>query len=270
MMYKSVIFIFLNLFVCYSNTHTTQMPSKSDDSNPFMELAASILQETMSNQNSGGGNSGNGLAGVASLIGSLMQPDGSSKSNNAGFGAAQIISGISSLMANSGSGTGGGSGGGIDPSIVSNIIEMFTSGGDSNDIDTPGDKRQKRSTNGQEGIGLETILNVASAFMGNSNNVDGQTSGNGASEGLMSLLPMIVQAVNSFSGPEGDKIHAKHKEHAWVLPPFLEKIHVIWDHFANSELAEALWQKSGVNLIFKVYYITNSSNKLNCIYCIQI
>lgn len=220
------------------------MPSKSDDSNPFLDLAASFLQESMSNQNNGG--SGGGLASVAQIIGSLMQPDGSSKSNN---GAAQILSSIGSLMANAGAG--GNSGGGFDPSIITNVIEMFTAGGDTNDIESGDGKRSKRSSGGQEGIGLETILNIASAFMGNANSVDSQSNGNNA-EGLMSLLPMVVQAVNSFSGPEGEKIQAKHKEHAWVLPPLLERIHVIWDHFSNSELAEALWQKSGINTIFKV------------------
>lgn len=218
------------------------MPSKSDDSNPLLDLVASFLQESMSNQNNGG--SGNGLAGVAQIIGSLMQPDGSGKSNNAG---AQILSTIGSLISANSNANGGN---GFDPSIISNVIEMFASGGDSNELDSGDRKRSKRSNSGQEGIGLETILNIASAFMGNANNVDSQSNGN--NEGLMSLLPMIVQAVNSFSGPEGEKIQAKHKEHAWVLPPFLERIHVIWDHFSNSELAEALWQKSGINTIFKV------------------
>lgn len=247
MMYKTVIFLFLNLFVCYSNSHTTQMPSKSDDSNPFLDMAASFIQETMSNQNNGG--SGGGMAGVAQIIGSLMQPDGSSKGNN----AAQILSGIVGLMASAKTNGGGGGSGGFDPSIISNVIEMFTAGGDSNDVDSNDHSRSKRS-GGQDGIGLEAILSIASAFMGNANNVDSQSGGNNG-EGLMSLLPMIVQAVNSFSGPEGEKIQAKHKEHAWVLPPFLERVHVIWDHFSNSELAEALWQKSGINTIFKVKYI---------------
>lgn len=258
MMCKCVTFILVSLVVCFVNGHSTQRPSRErdDDSNPFLDIAASFLQDTLSNQN-GGGRAGNGVGGIASLmplIGSLMQPDGASKSNNGGLGAAQIISSISSLMANANGGRDGGGGGGLDPSIIGNIIEMFTAGAgnsdDSNDLEQP---RRKRSNDGggQEGFGLEAIMNIASAFLGNANEADSPT-GPAANEGLMSLLPMVLQAINSFAGPEGDRIHAKHRDHAWVLPPFLEKIHVIWDHFSNSELADALWQKSGVNLIFKV------------------
>ncbi len=222
--------------------HSTQRPSNDDDSNPFLDMATTFLQETIANQNGG-----NGLGGIASLIGNMMQPDGAGKSDGGGIGAAQIISGIGSLMANSG-GSGGG-GGGFDPSIITNVLEMFA-GTDSN---TDANGRQKRSNDAQNGgIGIDTIINIASAFI-NTNKEQGRGNNEGQ-DGLMSLLPMVVQAYNSFTGPEGDEVHAKHKEHAWVLPPFLEKIHVIWDHFSNSELAEALWKKSGVHSIFKVNY----------------
>jgi len=70
--------------------------------------------------------------------------------------------------------------------------------------------------------------------------------------GFMNLLPLIMQAVSSFAGPEGQSTQERHKSHAWVLPPFLEHLHVLWDHFSNSELADALYEKSGVNKIMKV------------------
>lgn len=261
---KFIALIVLNLCVIYANSHTAQKTnSKSnDDSNPFLDIATSFLQETFANQQNGrGGGNGlgaNGIAGIAQLIGSLVQQDGS-KSNNGGngggLGAAQILTGLSQLM-NANSGGGGGSGsGGFDPSIIGNVIEMFTSGGgggNDDDNDVPQMKRRKRANNSAQdgGIGIDTILNIASAFMGNTNNVD--NSADKSSEGLMSLLPMAIQAINSFSGPEGEKTQAKHKDHQWVLPPFLERIHVLWDHFSNSELAEALWEKSGINQIFKV------------------
>lgn len=223
--------------------HSTQRPSSDDDSNPFLDMATSFLQETIANQNGG-----NGLGGIASLIGNMMQPDGTGKSDGGGIGAAQIISGIGSLMANGGQGAGGG---GFDPSIITNVLEMFTNSDSSN---TDANGRQKRSNDAQNGgIGLDTIINIASAFI-NTNKEQGRGNSNEAQDGLMSLLPMVVQAYNSFTGPEGEEVHAKHKEHAWVLPPFLEKIHVIWDHFSNSELAEALWKKSGVHSIFKVSF----------------
>lgn len=264
-----VTFIVLNLCVIYANSHTAQKTNSktTDDSNPFLDIATSFLQETFANQQNGrGGGNGigtNGIAGIAQLIGSLVQQDGS-KSNNGGggggggvggLGAAQILTGISQLI-NANSGNQNGGAGGFDPSIIGSVIEMFTAGVDSSgsedDNELPQAKRRKRSNNSAQdsGIGIDTILNIASAFMGSSNDVD--SSADKSNEGLMSLLPMAIQAINSFSGPEGEKTQAKHKDHQWVLPPFLERIHVLWDHFSNSELAEALWEKSGINQIFKV------------------
>lgn len=256
---KHVTFVILNLCVIYANSHTAQKSKQADDSNPFLDIATTFLQETFANQQGGrsGGSGNNGIAGIAQLIGSLVQQDGS-KSNNGGLGAAQILTGISQLInANSGNnGVGGGSGAGFDPSIIGNVIEMFTSGPDNSDDDDDQlqTKRRKRSNSAQDsGIGIDTLLNIASAFMGNANNVDSHTDK--SNEGLISLLPMAIQAINSFSGADGEKVQAKHKDHQWVLPPFLERIHVMWDHFSNSELAEALWEKSGINQIFKVRFI---------------
>lgn len=255
MNYKNVIFVILNCSAIYANAHTAQKSAnnRADDSNPFLDIAMTFLQETLANQNSGrrGDSSGNGFAGIAQLIGSLVQQDGSPKSNG-GIGAAQILSGISQLInANSGR-NGGNSNSGFDPSIIGNVIEMFASNAGGDEDEQPNVKRRRRSNSASQddGIGLETVLNIASSFMANSNNVDGQASN--SNEGLMSLLPMAIQAINSFVGPDGEKVHAKHKDHQWILPPFLERIHVMWDHFSNSELAEALWEKSGVNTIFKV------------------
>lgn len=246
----TVILIFGCTFI---SGHSTQRPGRDDEPSPFLELASSFLQETLTNQNGGGGGAA-ALGGIASVIGNLMQTDEQGKSN----GAGQIISGIASFIAaNANNGKSNGGGGGFDPSIITNVIEMFSNNGANSDS-----TRQKRNNGQQEGLGLDTIINIASMFLNNNNN-DNQQQGsrsardaptNNIGEGLMSLLPMVMQTINSFSGPEGDKVHARHKDHEWILPPFLEKIHVMWDHFSNSELAEVLWQKSGANKIFKVEF----------------
>lgn len=74
----------LNFCVILASSHTAQKSNnnKVDDSNPFLDIATSFLQETFANQQNGrsGGNSGNGIAGIAHLIGSLVQQD-SGKSN---------------------------------------------------------------------------------------------------------------------------------------------------------------------------------------------
>lgn len=264
---KYIVFVLIiSIIACMSNGHSTQRPSRDrqdDDSNPFMDMAATFLRDALANDNNGVGAGGgaraaNDIGGIASLIGNLMQADGAKSNNGAGgLGAAQIISSIGSILANSnnhGRKSDSAGIGGLDPSIIGNVIEMFASAGGGSDSNSELSGRRKRSNeNGQNGFGLDSIINIASAFLSNSNEADSPSSTtNGANDGLMSLLPMVVQTVNSFIGPEGDRIHAKHKDHAWVLPPFLEKIHVMWDHFTNSELADALWQKSGINIIFKV------------------
>lgn len=44
---------------------------RTDDDNPFMDLASSFLQ----NMGDGGGNNLNGLAAIGNIVGSLMQGD---------------------------------------------------------------------------------------------------------------------------------------------------------------------------------------------------
>ncbi|KAH8247824.1 hypothetical protein KR038_010476 [Drosophila bunnanda] len=237
--------------------------ASEDESNPLLDMASMFFQEALSNQNGGnngaggGGGAGAGLAGVASLLGTFMQASG--KSGGGGGGAMQILSGLGSLLANNARGNDGqGGSGGFDPSIIGNVLEMFTQGDD--EESTPSQKRTNGGNGGSEsGIGLDTILQVASAFMNNQGNDKAshhhqkRSAGQEpeSENGLMNLLPLVMQAVSSFAGPEGQSTQEKHKSHAWVLPPFLEHIHVLWDHFSNSELADALYEKSGVNKIMK-------------------
>lgn len=170
----------------------------------------------------------------------------------------QILGGLSQLMNGNNNG-GGRSSGGFDPSIIGNVIEMFTAN-NNDDEQQPAAHREKRGQNTRNtpdnGLNVEAILNIASAFMGNSANNDDQANDK-SNNGLINLLPMAIQAINSFTGAEGEKVNARHKEHQSILPPFLERIHVMWDHFSNSELAQALWHQSGVDAIFKVCFIVN-------------
>lgn len=82
MKYGSAVFLIVNLCAIHANSHTAQ---KADDSNPFLDIATSFLQETLANQQNGhgardsGGNAG--IAGIAQIVGSLMQQDPGSKSN---------------------------------------------------------------------------------------------------------------------------------------------------------------------------------------------
>lgn len=279
MQYKKVLLLLTLLCVNISFGRTTQNPysgetsqkqaASEDDSNPLLDMASMFIQEAL-NQNSGSGRddsagAGAGIAGVASLVGAFMQANQGKAGG--GSGAMQILTGIGSLLSSAGNNNArnGGGGGGFDPSIIGNVIEMFTNSNDDSEQDEQhGNARNKREAD--SGIGLDSILQIASAFMSNSQAASGQqhsqhkrslnaqdaaNSIETEDNGLMSLLPLAMQAISSFAGPEGQHTQEKHKSHAWVLPPFLEHVHVLWDHFSNSELADALYEKSGVNKIMK-------------------
>lgn len=256
----NVFLTILSLCLILSNG-LSQAHTKDEEPSEFLDMATSFLQQTLASQSSGQGGSagGDALSGIAQLVGGMMQSDG--KGNN-GVGAAQIINGLSSLMSNANGGQGGG---GIDPALIGNVLEMFA-GNDDGDDDEPPRKRRKRSRakdNGN-GNGMETFVNLASMFM---NSQASNGGGSGGNDGLMSLLPMVLQAVNSFNGAEGERVHARHRDHENVLPPFLERLHQMWDHFSHSELAEVLWKKSGVNQIFKV---SESNRIFSCHNCIHL
>lgn len=236
------------------DSHTTQRAPVSsheepaDDFNPFMELAAALGGAAGGNGGSGGG--AGALGGIVSLVGNLMQNQDAGKANGGGANnIGSIIAGVSSLFANGG----GAGGGGFDPSIIGNVIEMFAGGNN----DNGNNQRAKRgAATENSGPNWESMLDIAMTFMGNQNGGGGQQKRRSADDnsiggGLMSLLPMVMNVVNSFNSPEGEKIAAQHKDHAWILPPFLEKIHIMWDHFQQSELAQVLWVQTGLNKVFK-------------------
>uniref|UniRef100_A0A1A9ZSW4 Uncharacterized protein n=1 Tax=Glossina pallidipes TaxID=7398 RepID=A0A1A9ZSW4_GLOPL len=255
----------INLSLGYSSQQAKR--SSEDDSNPLLDMASMFIQEAFSSQSNNAGrsdSSGAGLAGVASLLGSLMQANAGGQNTDAGSGAMQILSGIGTLLANAGNNNGRSSNtGGFDSSLIGNVLEMFTQP-NANEGDNDGQPSAKSKRNTDGSIDFSSIIQIASAFInqdGNrnhqnrerqkrsieSNNENNIQNGNG----LMELLPLIMQAINSFNGAEGQHVHEKHSGHAWVLPPFLEYIHVLWDHFSNSELGEALYERSGVNQILK-------------------
>lgn len=205
--------------------YSTQRPSHNEEeASPFLDIASSFLESFSQNQNNGGGSSLDGIAGIASMIGSMVQSSDGGKSQPSG--AAQIIAGIGSLLA--ANGRENQNTGGFDPSIIGNVIQMFA---------TANSGAQKRSN---EGSGLETVLSLASTFLNNYQNQDQddietneikQEKRNPYNEAkhpgdaLMNLMPIVMQTLSSFTGSEMEKTEQKHKSHNNVLPPFLEKIH---------------------------------------------
>ncbi|XP_014207126.1 uncharacterized protein LOC106638481 [Copidosoma floridanum] len=215
--WKSKILILLALsgFACCEN--------EDDTSTAFMEAAQALLD----NKEAIGG-----LQGVARAF---MQSD-TGKQMGKGDGLGQIISGLGSLMAGvqgsgGGAGNGDSGGGGLDLSVVSGIIEGLSSL-------SSGTAQPRRASNevGHEsespGFDFNGMLGIASAFMGQTGNA----------EGAMGLLPLIL---DTFSGAAKNDRH-DHSDHSWFMPPILENLHLMWDHFRNSELGQTLWKNSGL------------------------
>lgn len=124
--------------------------------------------------------------------------------------AGPILSGIGSLLA------GAGGQNGANPLISSMLDGLLQKLGEN-----PETKQNAREQN-SGGIDFETMLNMASLFTGDNNNA----------EGLMGFLPMLMQNFAGGSGEEisGTKKH-DHSGHSWFLPPILENIHIMWEHF---------------------------------------
>uniref|UniRef100_A0A182IP29 Uncharacterized protein n=1 Tax=Anopheles atroparvus TaxID=41427 RepID=A0A182IP29_ANOAO len=279
---KYVCLVSLVIFSISGSAYTTQRTNAAaaDEGSPFLDMASEFLS-SLGNQQGGsggaGGGGGGGLGGAAGLSGiaSMLLPlmanaNGGGKANgNDGMGA--ILSGIGSMLAAGANGGGGGGGGGagFDPALIGNVIQMFAgaanaAGGGDEGSEEPvrrqqqasGGKRQKRRASAEQGSNplVDTMLTMASSWLANYNSADhdhDQPAQGGGADALVNLLPLAVQAFQSFSGPEMERTQEKHKDHSWVLPPFLENIHVMWDQFTQSELAGALWAKLGLPTVFK-------------------
>ena len=94
--------------------------------------------------------------------------------------------------------------------------------------------------NAEGGLDLNSMMNLASGLLGNQN-------------GAAGFMPAIMSALSSFSDTEAQKRADDHKDHASFLPPMLEKAHLYWDIFINSELGKTIWEKSGLKRTLKAF-----------------
>lgn len=133
------------------------------------------------------------------------------------------VTGLGSLL--------GGQDGKIDPALIGSMVSMFAQSMASSEP-----KRQKRNSN-ENDMDLNSILNVASSLMGNKN--------------IASYMPLIMNAITSFTSTEAEKKADGHKDHASFLPPFLEKAHLYWDLFISSPVGKLIWEKSGLKSVLK-------------------
>lgn len=129
----------------------------------------------------------------------------------------------------------GGQDGKIDPSLVGTVVSMFAQQMASNNQQN---QRQKRESESND-LNVESILNMASGFLGNKN--------------AAGILPLVMNTLSAFSDEQANKRSDSHKDHSSFLPPFLEKAHLYWDLFINSELGKTIWEKSGIKRATKSF-----------------
>lgn len=121
-------------------------------------------------------------------------------------GVGQILSGLSNLIG------GGENNPGFDLSMVGSILGSFTNTG----------KRSARDTGGKEESGIDwgNIINMGSTFFQQTVN----------SDMTLGLVPMLLDALGHGTN-DADAGHKDHSGHSWFLPPILENIHIVWEHF---------------------------------------
>lgn len=229
----------LNSLLIICQIFTLPLIARTDNDNILMDMASSFLQNLGSN---GGDNNANGLEAIGNIVGTLMQGDnaknlGAMLGQNGGGNAGDVLSGLGSLLT--------GSDGKINPVMISSMVSMFAQ----QMTTTEKPKRQKRD-NTEADLNLESMMSLASGLLGN--------NGGGSAAGV---LPLVMNALSSLSETEAEKRADDHKDHASFLPPFLEKMHLYWDIFINSELGKTIWEKSGLKRVMKSF--TGADGKLS-------
>lgn len=148
------------------------------------------------------------------------------KSNLDGIG--QIVSGIGTLF------SGQENGHANDFSMIESVLDGVMNS--NKNVRRPG---RSVETKEQPEFDLENVINMGMKLM----------SSNGNANLVMGLVPMILSNLGSESneiGGSAEKTRHDHSGHDWYMPPILENLHVMWEHFSNSELGQTLWKKSGL------------------------
>lgn len=115
---------------------------------------------------------------------------------------------------------------GMDPSVLSSVLSSL------NTMQKTGDNKQ--------GFDIESILGVFQ-------------SGGFSITDILNYGPMFMQTLESFMGPEASQREKEHEGHAWMLPPGIEKLHLLFDHFVHSDVGKALISNVGAEKFVKVF-----------------
>jgi len=187
----------------------------------FVEAAAELMGQAQG-------------ADLANSIASFMKSDGAKHlgsmmfGNKAGGVAGDIMEGIGNMMSQGGQG-----GQGMDMNMVANIMNL---------VQLQQADKAKPATEKPEGFDFSSAIALANSFIAQDGSND-----------MLSFLPPILDIMNSFYGPEADKIKHEHSGHAWFLPPVIEKLHVLFDIFMNSKTGRQMVNKVVGEKFIKVF-----------------
>ncbi|KOX72386.1 hypothetical protein WN51_01485 [Melipona quadrifasciata] len=194
------------LLVLLAAANCEKHEEEVDASSVFLEAAKSFFSNK---------DNLNGLQGLAKAF---LQSGDRKRAGN-GFdggsnldGVGQIVSVIGSLFSGSEKGQG------IDFSVIGSVLDGVMNS-------DKGGKRSSRSVEAKQeaAIDLKGIMNVGSMLMGH----------NGNSDLMMGLIPMLLSNFgndNNEVDGASSKVH-DHSGHSWYMPPIVENLHVMWDHF---------------------------------------
>lgn len=195
------------------------------------------------------------LGGLGSFMGALQGTGGGGADNAAGA----LLQGLGSLLG----GQGGRGEGGIDPAMIGSLINIFANQKPSSKPSSKPSKPQKEKSRtktertkpkDEVKLDLGDILSLAGNFLG-------KKQGDNSAGGLLNYLPMIMQTINAFNSPAAKKRAETHSDHSWKLPPFLEKLHVIFDNFIHSDMGKYALNVMGAEKAFNVF--TDDNGRFN-------
>ncbi|XP_044734731.1 uncharacterized protein LOC123297072 isoform X2 [Chrysoperla carnea] len=143
-------------------------------------------------------------------------------------GGSDLLSGLGSMLTDDK--------GALDSKMLGSMLKMFTENA-SDDLNA-GRPTRKTSSNEPSLNGL--IKDFTGDFLSNGNAMS-----------LLSYLPMLMQTVTSYTEEDIHNHESEHASHSWLVPPVLEKVHIFWDHFTQSELGKSLYSQFGIGKILK-------------------
>nr|QOD39441.1 seminal fluid protein [Ophraella communa] len=179
-----------------------------------------------------------GTAGILQDLGSIFGED-----NELSQGAASLLDGIGSIL-----NTAGQSVKEEKSPELDNLINEDESKKEINENVLESPKKNVKPRTESE-INWDNILSMASLFF-TSNDQKGEKLNE---NNLLTYLPLMLQSIKAFVGPQAESRAKSHEGHSSLMPPVLEKAHVMFDHFIHSEIGQHIIASLGAEKSFKVF-----------------